>query len=812
MFSFKTKAMIKNYLITSFRNLRRNWNFTAINITGLTLGLTCCLLIFFTVRFELNFDKHHVDGERIYRFADRNKQRGEKGYNVGAPLPVIAALRNDFPEIRNTVTCTYASKEALVTVGQGEKRKKFIDPNNSVSFIDPEYFNIFTYKWLKGSPATSLKNPGSVVLSIDQAKKYFGEEDPMGKSIRVSNIMDFIVTGIIDNPPTTTSLPFTVMLSFSSLKKYGANTDWDDWKSSYGGGQVYIKLPESVSKGQMEKQLTAFAQKYRDPKDAAENDWILQPLEDIHFSTYTQNYSGRTISKGMIWSMILVGGFILITACVNFINLATAQALRRAREVGVRKVLGSTRGQLLRQYFSETGIITFLSVILALIVAQISLPYVSQILNVKSQGVLFITDPTIMAFLIVLCILTTFLAGFYPALIVSGYQPIQALKGKVGKTGSQQSNLRRGLIVLQFTISQVILIGTIIAYSQMKYFRTMDVGFMRDEIINMQVPEQKEGKLENLQSKLHDIPGIKSISFSAFTPMSRSNWQTSFTYENDKEVLDFEIVMRPADTSYINTYGLALLAGRTYLPADTMREYVVNEAFVKKLGFKNPQDAIGKRLAIGGSNVKLPIVGVVKNFNTFSLHREIIPCVLTTARDNYRTLSIKMTANVTPAQLAQIEKAWTDTFPEFMFKYTYFDETLNSFYEKEQQLFSLFRILTGIAIFIGCLGLYGVVAFMAESRTKEMGIRKAIGASAFNIFGLFSVDFIKLVVIALVIASPIAWYAMDNWLKDYTYRIEISWWIFAVAGIMAVVIALITISFQSVKAALMNPVKALRSE
>ncbi|SEI43084.1 MacB-like core domain-containing protein [Dyadobacter koreensis] len=812
MSSLQNIAMIKNYLITSLRNLRRNWNFTVINITGLTLGLSCCLLIFFTVRFELNFDKHHSDGERIYRFLNRNKQQGEKGYNVGAPLPVLAALRNDFPEIKNNVTCTYSSKEALVTTGIGEKRKKFIDPMNSVSFIDPEYFNIFTYKWLKGSPTTSLANPGSVVLSINQAKKYFGDEDPIGKMIRVSNKMDFVVTGIIDNPPATTSFPFTVMLSFSSLKEYGANTNWDDWQSTYGGGQVYMKLPESITQKQMENQLSNFAKKYRDAKAVAENDWILQPLDDIHFSPYTQNYAGRTISKGMIWSMILVGSFILITACVNFVNLATAQALRRAREVGVRKVLGSTRGQLLRQYFSETGIITLLSVILALIIAQIALPYVSQILNVKSQGVIFITDPIIMGFLLMLSVLTTILSGFYPALIVSGYQPILALKGKVGKAGNQQSNLRRGLIVLQFTISQVILIGTIIAYSQMKYFRTIDLGFMRDEIVNMQVPEQKDGKLENLKTKLQEISGVKSISFSAFTPMSRSNWQTGFTYENNKEMLDFEIVMRPADTSYINTYGLTLLAGRNYLPADTMREYVVNEAFVKKLGFKNPQDAIGKRLTIGGSDVKLPIVGVVKNFNTYSLHREIIPCVLTTFRKNYGTLGIKMAANATPQKLAQIEKAWTETFPDFMFKYTYFDQTLNSFYEKEQQLFSLFRILTGIAIFIGCLGLYGVVAFMAESRTKEMGIRKAIGASALNIFGLFSGDFIKLVIIALLLASPIAWYTMNDWLKDYTYRIQISWWIFALAGVMAVVIALITISFQSAKAALMNPVKALRSE
>jgi len=804
--------MIKNYLLTSFRNLRRNWNFTVINITGLTLGLACCLLIFFTVRYELSFDQHHHDGDRIYRFINRNKKQGDKGLNTGAPLPVLAAMRNDFPEIKNTVTCTYAYREMLVTLGQGAKRKKIIDPINSVSFIDPEYFNIFDYKWIKGSPASSLTNPGSVVLSEDQAKKYFGNEDPMGKTIRIDNHKDFIVTGIIENPPVSSSFPFTVMLSYSSLKDFGANTDWNDWQSTYGGGQIYLKLPASVSKSQMEKQLAVFAKKYRDPKDAADNEWLLQPLNDIHFSTNTQNYAGRTISKGMIWSMILVGSFILITACVNFVNLATAQALRRAREVGVRKVLGSTRGQLLRQYFSETGIITTLSVILALLIAQVSLPYVSQILNVKSDGILFLTDPVILGFLIVLCILTTILSGFYPALIVSGYQPILALKGKVGKVGNQQSNLRRGLIVLQFTISQIVLIGTIIAYGQMKYFRTLDLGFQRDEIINVPIPDNGEGKIESFKNKIESLPGLRSYSFSAFTPMSKSNWQTAFKYENNEEFLDFEIVMRPADTSFIHTYGLTLIAGRTYLPADTMREYVINEAFVRKLGFKNPQDVIGKRMAIGGSAVKLPIVGVVKNFNTYSLHREIIPCVVTTSRNNYGTVGIKLNANATPEQLSQIEKAWNETFPDFMYKYSYFDQTLNSFYEKEQQLFSLFRILTGIAIFIGCLGLYGVVAFMAESRTKEMGIRKAIGASALNIFGLFSVDFIKLVIIALVLASPVAWYTMDSWLKDYNYRIEISWWIFVLAGIMAVVIALITISFQSVKAALMNPVKALRSE
>lgn len=802
--------MIKNYLTTSFRNLRRNWNFTLINITGLTLSLACCLLIFFTVRYELSFDSHHQHADRLYRLLNQNVNDGEKGFSAGIPLPALAALRNDYPEIREHVACTYGMRETLITVTDGKEKKKFSDPGYNVAFVGPEYFTMFDYRWLKGSPSQALKNPGSVVLTESDALKYFGTADPMGKTIRVRNQMDFVVTGVVANPPATTNLPFTTMLSFGSLKEFGAFTNWDDWISSYGGGQMYIMLPEHVSEAQFEKQLLAFNKKYRDPKDAETLRFVLQPLKDIHFATKMGNYANRSISKGMIWTMSLVGIFILVIACVNFVNLATAQALRRSREVGVRKVLGSTRGQLLRQYFSETGIITTFSVIVALIAAQLLLPYISNTLNINADNVVFFKDPSILLCCIALTLVTTFLAGFYPALVVSGYQPILALKGKMTKNGSNQANLRRGLIVLQFSISQVILIGTLIAYSQMKYFRSMDLGFEKDEIVTIAIPDQKQ--LETLSQKVTAIPGVKSITYSAFTPMSRSNWQTGFKYENDPEFLEFDIVMRPADTSYFHTFGLKMAAGRMYLPSDTAREYVVNEAFARKLGFKDPEGIIGKRLTIGGSDLKLPVVGVVKNFNTYTLHQEIIPCVMASMRDNYRILSVKLDRHAGLDQVRRIEKAWTESFPDYLFKYTFYDQTLDSFYEKEAKLFSLFQILSAIAIFVGCLGLYGVVAFMAESRTKEMGIRKAIGASAMNIFGLFSVDFIKLVVIALVIASPIAWYFMDQWLQDFSYKVNISWWLFVAAGVAAVLIALVTISFQSIKAALTNPVTALRSE
>ncbi|WP_229217186.1 ABC transporter permease [Dyadobacter luteus] len=804
--------MIRNYFKIAIRNFRNNKAYTLINVIGLTLGLACCVLVFFTVRYELSFDAHHKDIGQVYRLLRYTKERGDKGLATGIPLPVLDALKNDFPALKNQIACTYALKGTLVTVEQEGNKKKFDEDYYAIAFVGPEYFRLLNYEWIKGSPEASLTNPGSVVLSEKQAERYFGKADPMGKTIRINNQKDFVVSGLIADPPATTNFPFTTLISFSSLKDYGAYTNWDDWASSYGGGQMYVKLPQSMNQADFEKQLTGFNKKYYDAKAAAETSFILQAVNDIHFDNRTSNYAGRTISKGMIWTMVLVGSFILIAACVNFVNLATAQAIRRSREVGVRKVLGSTRFQLLRQYFSETAFITVLSVLLALIASQLALPYVASVLNIPAQGVMFISDPVVLAFMFALVVITTILAGFYPAMVLSGFQPILALKGKVKTGGSGQAHLRRSLIVLQFTISQVVLIGTVIAYNQMQYFQTMDLGFEKDEIVNITIPESDFAKMESLKSRLASETGIRSMSQSQFTPMSQSNWQTGFKYENDTEFLNFEIVMRPADTAYVHTYGMEMAAGRMYLPSDSIREYVVNEAFVKAMGMKRPQEIIGKRMAIGGSDYKFPIVGVIKNFNTYSLHREIIPCVMTTLKGNYSKMGIKLSAHSDKNLLSRIEKVWSSVYPDYLFKYTFYDETLNSYYSKEEKLFSLFRILAGIAVFIGCLGLYGVVAFMVESRTKEMGIRKAIGATAFNIFGLFSIDFVKLVVIALVIASPVAWYGMSQWLQDFTYRISISWWMFAVTGIVVIFIALITISFQSVKAALMNPVKALRSE
>ncbi|MVM38765.1 FtsX-like permease family protein [Spirosoma sp. HMF3257] len=818
--------MLKSYLTTALRALKRNWSYSVINVLGLTLSLACCLLLFLAIRYELSFDKHNAHANQTYRLVSYNKKSNEDRRNVGIPLPALAALRNDFPNLKQDVTMVNRITNVVVTVGEksGVPAKKFQEGDGVVAFVEPEYFRLFDFGWKNGSPQTSLNNPNTVVLSEQMAQKYFGTSNPMGKTLRVENKMDFVVSGVVQNLPATTSMPFEVLLSFASLKQFGASTNWDDWQSTYGGAQIYLKLPgtaddQLIESAQMDKQLVAFVNKYQKPEDARDLVYALQPLTSIHTDTRTDNYAKRTVSMEMIWAMGLIGLFILITACVNFINLATAQAIRRAKEVGVRKVLGSSRGQLVRQFLGETGVLTGIAVILSFVLAQAALPYVGELLNIK-PGAATLFDPTVIAFLITLGVLTTALAGFYPALVLSGYQPILALKGKIrssGQGGINQLTLRRGLIVGQFAISQLLIIGTIIAYSQMKYFRSADLGYSRDAVLNVYIPEKKPGQLESLRAKLTGLPGIQSMSFGMTTPSSTSNWTTGFRFENDEKEPDYGVLMRPADTAYVHTYGLKIIAGRMYQPGDSMREFVINEAFMKRLGFQKPEQVIGKFMTVNGEEVKKPIVGVVKDFNAFSLHQQIEPSVLTSYRDQYRSMGIKLAQGQTSPEaisglLKEVETAWNATFPDFVFKYTFLDETLANFYKSEERMYSLFRLLALIAIFIGCLGLYGVVAFMAETRTKEVGIRKALGASTAHIFGLFSIDFVKLVLVALVLSSPLAWYVMNQWLQKFAFKIDIEWWMFALAGLLAVSVALLTVSFQSIKAALMNPVKSLRSE
>ena len=511
--------------------------------------------------------------------------------------------------------------------------------------------------------------------------------------------------------------------------------------------------------------------------------------------------------------MILIGIFLFVIACVNFINLATAQAVNRSKEVGVRKVLGSNRNQLALQFLSETALITIVALIAAIAIAATALPFLNKLLEVE-MSLNFITDPSLILFVFAVAIVVTLLSGIYPAIILSGFNPITALKSKVSAKMVGGISLRRGLVILQFAIAHVLIIGMLIVVKQMDYFKNASLGFDKAAIINVDVPGDSINhiKIDYLRNQLLSNTDIQNVSFSFGSPSSENNWNSDFKYNHAAKTTDFSANLKWADADYFKTYHLQFVAGRPYYPADTVREFVVNETLLRKLGIRDPKDAIGKEINFWNGVKVAKIVGVIRDFNSYSLRQPMAPVVLSTWKDVYQTINIKIKPGAEKPTLAYVEKLWNQAFPDYVYEYKFLDETIRNFYKQENQLSQFYKIFAAIAIFISCLGLYGLVSFMAAQRTKEVGIRKVLGASAQNIVYLLSKEFTLLIIIAFVISAPVAYYIMHQWLQNYTYRIPLGASIFVLAIISSVVIAWITVGHRAIKAAMANPVKSLRTE
>jgi ABC-type antimicrobial peptide transport system permease subunit len=804
--------MIKNYFKTAFRNLLRHKNYTIINITGLAAGIAICLVIFIVIRYEMSFDNYHERKDRVYRVLTEYHHADSPDifFGKGVPSPLPAALRTNFPQAEKVATVYSEGNDHIqVLDDNGQSIKKFKEVSG-VFFTEPSLFDIFDFKWLAGN-ASSLKNPNSVVLTKTIAEKYFGDwQFAIGKTIKWNNQDILKVTGILADVPENTDLQLKVVIAFGTgfTADFAKSTNWDGTGSSYG---CYILLPPDVSASSFNTQLRAFVKKMKSPEN--KDSHIIQPLSKIHYDTKTGDFSGRTISPGLIRALWLIGAFILLIACVNFINLSTAQAVNRSKEVGIRKVLGSNKTGLKIQFITETFLIVFISIVLAVIIAILTLPFINSVLS-KPLSFDLAGRAAIILFLISIAAAVTALAGFYPSIVLSRFNPINALKNKMTATGTKGISLRRGLVVFQFVIAQALIIGTLIIVKQMNYFTSQPLGFDKTAIVNIPFPGDSIGtsKLDYLRKQLADINSIQGISFSSNTPVEDDNdmWST-FKFDHAAKETDFYAITKFADDQYIPTYKLPLVAGRNLRPSDTAREFLVSEKLVKNLGIVNPQDVLNKKINLWGF-INGEIVGVVKDYNDRSFRRGIDPVLITTVKRGYNQAGIKLNTMDVLSAVRSIEKIWNQTFPEFVFEYKFLDDKIESFYKQENQLSSLYKIFAIIAIFLSCLGLYGLVSFMAVQRVKEVGIRKVLGASVGSVIYLFSKEFIILVVIGFVIASPIAWYFMNKWLQDYVYRINISWWIFLVGGISAVVIALVTVSFQAIKAAIANPVKSLRTE
>ena len=806
--------MIKNYIKTAWRSLLRNKSYTAINITGLAVGIAACLLIFLVIHFETSFDNFHSKKEKIYRVVTAYKGKNGFVWGSGVPLPVAEGLRTDFSQIKDVAAIFRYGGHYTVGGNNGQAAKKFKE--DEAYYTEPQFFNIFDFAWLAGDKKTALSEPNTVVLTRDEAEKFFGNwHDAMGKVIKYENATNLKVTGILENPPANTDFPLKIVVSYATIKQKGSNfyDNIHDWVSTFGSHYVFMVLPDNMSVKLFNDDLAVFTKKHK-PAEYAKQGFQLQALSDMHYNTEVGIFSFHPFGKQLIGAVSIIGIFLLIIACVNFINLATAQAVNRSKEVGIRKVLGSNRKQLMLQFICETLIITLVAVILATGIAEVTLPLLNSLLAIKISGA-FLTDPTILLFLTGIIGGVTLLAGCYPAMVLSGFNPITALKNKVASARTTGISLRRGLVVMQFLIAQFLVICTLVMISQMDYFRKKSLGFDRDAVLTVPFPGDSvsKTKLNSLRDQLMQQPGISDVSYSFTSPSDGDSWSSDFTYNNSGKRTDFAASLKWADAEYFKLYNLRFVAGSAYVKSDTIRGYVVNETLLKKLGVHDPKEAIGKYINLWNDKKKTALItGVVKDYNVGSLKEAIPPVLMASAKDFYQEINIKVKPENINATLAIIEKLWNGNFPDGLYEYQFLDDKIAEFYKSEDQLSTLYKIFAGIAIFISCLGLYGLVSFMAVQRTKEVGIRKTLGASVGHIVYLFSKEFTLLILVAFAISAPLGWYFMNKWLQTFTYKIPLGPGIFILAIVVSIAIAWISVGYKAIRAALANPVNSLKSE
>ncbi len=804
--------MIINYLKIAWRNITRNGVYTTINILGLAMGICACVSIYVITSYELSFDTFHPDKQRIYRVMnDATESTGEILHFARLPMGLAPTVRQTIPGVEAIAGVNFYNVKSAAHGDHG-KLIPFTD-NSGTVITDPQFFDIFKYNWLAGSSA-SLKAPFTVVLTEKKARQYFGDiplDDVVGKEIIYDDSLTVKVTGIVQDWAQKSDLAYTDFISSATLQSsfLKKNFNTDSWSEGDMSTWAFVKLAEGIQPAQINQQMAAIMKSHADPKTKL-SPW-LEPLSDIHFNANVIENPIRTAHLPTLYLLMGIALFILILAVINFINLSTAQSIRRAKEVGVRKVLGSNRSNLIFQFLTETFVLTFFAVLLAIVMVQ---PVLKAFHAFIPNGVEFYPiDLSTILFLVSLTIVTSLLAGFYPAKILSSYLPAISLKGSGAYKGSEKWMIRKGLIVFQFTVSLVFIIGTIVIARQFNYIRKANLGFSTDAVITVETPRGDSlSKARVVAEKIKQLSGVNKVALAWATPGDAKAMRIKF---RPSDIKDIGVGQVDGNEDLIPLYQIKLLAGRNLTHSDSVNEFVINEKLSRMMGCKTPTEAIGK--TIYWFNKPYPVAGVVADFHSSSLHASIIPVCIINRVEREGTLVIKLAAkdkqpsSIKPA-LAQIEKVWKSLYPAGVFDYKFYDDALARAYEQDEHAATLMNVAMGVTIFISCIGLFGLVLFMTEKKAKEISIRKILGASAANIAAMLSSDFIQLVIIALLIASPVAWFVMDKWLQGFAYHTSISLWVFTLAGIGAISITLITVGFQAIKAAMANPVKSLRSE
>ncbi len=797
--------MLKNYLKIALRNLLRHKGYSFINIAGLAVGITCCLLILLFVQDELSYDRYHEKADRIYRLVVENEAEGRVFQNALSSAPMVPALLRDYPEIESAAR--FYPVDASVLVSHGDKR--FYEAR--FFYADAAAFEVFTFPFIKGDPQTALSAPNTVVLTEEMAHKFFGQEDPLGKIIKVDLQRDYLVTGVIKNIPNNSHLQFDFLASFQSLESILGEA-LQSW--TYNPFFSYLVLPRDYPHHELDQKIASLFE-----KNIAEQlqslGWclqpFLQPLTDIHLHPLGNELNAQgDIRYVYIFSAIAL--FILVIACINFMNLATARSEMRAREVGMRKVLGSQQRQLVAQFIGESVLMALIATLIAVVLIELLLPSFNAVAN-RELAIDYRNNPLFVTGLLALTLFVGVLAGSYPAFFLSAIKPLEIFKSRTA-SGWRGFLSRKALVVFQFGISIILMIGTVVVYNQLDYMRNKKLGFDQEQVVV--VPIKDAGLLEQRQMFKHTLlqnPSVSRVTFTSRYP-GIGTWGTVARRPDraDVQVTDMKVLL--TDFDYIETLDIVLAAGRSFSPqmdADTTRDLILNETAARALGWSAPEEAVGKTVDYF-RNRSGTIIGVVKDFHFQTLHMGMQPLLLTPAPNRYAYAMLRIAAHDIGGTLEHVKRAWTAFAPQWPFEYLFLDDNFGKQYQAEQRLGKIFGAFGFVAIFIACLGLFGLASFTAGRRTREIGIRKVLGATASGIVHLLSREFAKLVLVANVIAWPVAYFAMNKWLQSFAYRINLGWWVFALAGGLALLIALLTVSTQAIRAALANPVEALRYE
>lgn len=820
-------TMLSNYFKMARRSLMAYKGNTLINVLGLVTGIASALVIATVIRYELSFDSFHSDADRIYRMVRVNHPElaanRRSDCRTGISYPVPDAIKAETSGLEHIVSMQ-CFEDIFVEVpdGSGNIINRFMEERGCV-MVEPSFFKVFDFKgtdfkWIAGNPDKALDEPLSVVLTRSLAEKYFPGGNALGMTLKFEKQADCKVTGIIEDLPPNTDLPFTVLVSYATLRM--AKKDrMNDWGSVDDEHQTYVKVAPGITASEMERQI-AKVHAAHTPKDLHQSrHYLLQPLRDLHNDTRFSNYGGRTISRETIVAIALVGVFLLLTASINYINLATAQSVMRAKEIGLRKVMGSNRSSLMFQLFTETFVVVLLAGIVALVVAELMLINMQSLLNVTLKGYNF-TDPFTLLSLLAIVVVVTLFSGIYPSLVISRFNPVVAMKNRfaTGKIGG--FSMRKVLVVAQFAITQVLVVGTFLVVAQMRYFQNVDMGFNREGIVTMPLPGKADSqKFRAIENQLRSHAFVADVAFSSTLPSGLRRNRSSMDIgrvdaATARDYVVFEY--QSADPSYVDLYQIRLLAGRNLVPADSTGDNVlINKKLAERLQLGTPDEAVGKEIKRGYGK-KFTVVGIVDNYYGNSMKEGADNTMLVTDPKAFDYVSVKLAVGEGQGSLQevvkQIEKIWTAAYPEHIFTYEFFDENIRAFYAQEEKYAQLFQLFSFIFLVIGCLGLYGLITFVVNRKGKEVALRKVLGATVSNILLMISREYVQLIVLSFLIAVPVAYYAVNSWLGNFTNHITLQWWMFALPGLLVLVIALLVVISKSLRTASANPVDKLKYE